>query len=781
MPTTVDEKTADTKQDGNSLSPPEIGKDPINRGVSRNEWLVCTAAFAFDLEIGQAVECMYPIGALSPRDAKTLSFLAFPDSNLTRADTDDISCLYSFRFRCQDPVMSDQFFEANSNSGRSRYLFATCLFRQHRDDGNLRGFYQKTIAVVSRHPFTDLWSSVVSGPMAEAYSKAERCGKGAAQVLQEVWMETSQWPKPKPAKRVNLPIMSTRIPYLVPIGGSVAKPNRKVVGSNPSGSPSGGGHAVLTPRTPVSGSRERFRETVCGDGDVSLEKTLTYLYADSRQVEKRSKKRGTLRGLVTATRQQQQPSEQQTAASSSSATSEGSSDGGGVGGLSLSSTLQGHQVPWFLYSEVSVSRSLWPLMGSLWHLWEMAITGVPMLVYTPRQLPSAVSNAVLAILSLIQPIQYKGDYRPYFTIYDPDYEYYKTAPSGALQSCIIGITSPMAFAQLSQNFPVVVVLDGDGSSSSKKKEDCAPLPDKVIIQQQGSSYIAISPLLCSSSSNTRTLTSKFMEVTGAASVMAAMDGGTGGQKTEYRRDLERWKLDLPSNSSVLKQLQVVSFSDGKERQSAAFAIDDAILNRHFQSLTCSFLAPFIEPYLSVEDAKRRIKSSPLSPTPLLPPFDLSSLLTSLELPPSCPGPISDLKAIKLQQLYRKFVVESPNFWAWMKSQEENSFERIIRYHAKVLCDSERVDQCATGIRSIGDFDAAITVVRQVRDDPSVRRLKRVTKASSSAVQTAVGSSGSSDGRSSPRREELLEARLSRTMKMLSDRRKDFIQSHVQVY
>ncbi|KAF4706363.1 Protein dennd6a, partial [Perkinsus olseni] len=141
----------------------------------------------------------YPVGALSPRDAKTLSFLAFPDSNLTRADTEDISCLYSFRFRCQDPVMSDDFFEAGSTSDKSRYLFATCLFRQHRDEDNPRGFYQKTIAVISRHPFTDLWSRVVSGPMIEAYAAAEQCGR-CSQVLQQVWMDTCKWPKPKPAK-----------------------------------------------------------------------------------------------------------------------------------------------------------------------------------------------------------------------------------------------------------------------------------------------------------------------------------------------------------------------------------------------------------------------------------------------------------------------------------------------------------------------------------------------------------------------------------------------------
>ncbi|KAF4662194.1 Protein dennd6a [Perkinsus olseni] len=739
------------------------------RETSPNEWLVCTAAFAFDLEVGQAVECMYPVGALSPRDAKTLSFLAFPDSNLTRADTEDISCLYSFRFRCQDPVMSDDFFEAGSTSDKSRYLFATCLFRQHRDEDNPRGFYQKTIAVISRHPFTDLWSRVVSGPMIEAYAAAEQYGR-CSQVLQQVWMDTCKWPKPKPAKRVNLSILSTRISYLVPIGGSVTKPYRKVVGSNPNSSPVGPSAILTSPRTPVSGSRERPKERVCGVGDVSLEKTLTYLYTDSGQIEGPARKHGTLRGLLSATKRP--PGEK-------------SAD---PRALSLTSTLQGHQVPWFLYPEVSVSRNLWPLMGSLWHLWEMAITGVPMLVYTPRQLPSAASNAVLAILSLIQPVQYKGDYRPYFTIYDPDYEYYKTAPAGALRPCILGITSPMAFAQLSQNFPVVVVLDSADGDESDQKGEAPPLADKVIIQQQGCSYVAISPILCSSSSNTRTLTSKFMEVTGAASVMAAMDGtggNGGGQGEDYRKDVGRWKLDLPPNASVLKQLQIVSPKDGEERRAAVFAIDDAILNQHFQTLTCCFLAPFIDPYLSVEKAKRSIKSSPLSPTPLLPPFDLPTLLATLSLPPDCPEPLNGLRPIKLEELYRKFVVESPNFGPWIRSQREKAFERIVRYHAKVLCDGKGMTQClAASLRNIADFDSAITVVRQVRDDPSVRRLSRLGKASSSAVQTPVGSSGSSDETregKSPRQQSLLQVRLSDTIRLLSALRKDFIQSHVQVF
>lgn len=110
---------------------------------------------------------------------------------------------------------------------------------------------------------------------------------------------------------------------------------------------------------------------------------------------------------------------------------------------------------------------------------------------------------------------------------------------------------------------MVVVIDSDDKGD--QKTDAPQLSDKVVIQQQGGSYVgrhmrcmpmrcplqvAVSPLLCSSSSNTRTLGSKLMEVTGAASVMGVLDvpsggggeGGGGRQTDEYRKDVGRWKL-----------------------------------------------------------------------------------------------------------------------------------------------------------------------------------------------------------------------------------------------
>ncbi len=68
--------------------------------------------------------------------------------------------------------------------------------------------------------------------------------------------------------------------------------------------------------------------------------------------------------------------------------------------------------------DVGLFGSFRGLTVHLWHLWELAIRGEPVLVVAPT--PAEASNAVLAIVSLVAPLPYAGEYRPYFTLYDRD-------------------------------------------------------------------------------------------------------------------------------------------------------------------------------------------------------------------------------------------------------------------------------------------------------------------------------------------------------------------------
>ena len=73
-----------------------------------------------------------------------------------------------------------------------------------------------------------------------------------------------------------------------------------------------------------------------------------------------------------------------------------------------------------MYQEAGLYTSLGGLISAqLWHLWLLVLTGEPLLVYGPR--PDIVSRAVLALASLIAPVHYGGDVRPYMTIHDPDF------------------------------------------------------------------------------------------------------------------------------------------------------------------------------------------------------------------------------------------------------------------------------------------------------------------------------------------------------------------------
>ena len=58
------------------------------------------------------------------------------------------------------------------------------------------------------------------------------------------------------------------------------------------------------------------------------------------------------------------------------------------------------------------------LLPHLWTLWELVVTGRDILVWAPS--PELASRVVTALVSLAAPLAYGGDFRPYITPYDSD-------------------------------------------------------------------------------------------------------------------------------------------------------------------------------------------------------------------------------------------------------------------------------------------------------------------------------------------------------------------------
>jgi len=54
------------------------------------------------------------------------------------------------------------------------------------------------------------------------------------------------------------------------------------------------------------------------------------------------------------------------------------------------------------------------------------------------------SEAVLGLLSIIYPLEYQTDYKPYFTIYDPEYREVQNLYDKKIAKCaLIGVTNPL--------------------------------------------------------------------------------------------------------------------------------------------------------------------------------------------------------------------------------------------------------------------------------------------------------------------------------------------------
>lgn len=67
--------------------------------------------------------------------------------------------------------------------------------------------------------------------------------------------------------------------------------------------------------------------------------------------------------------------------------------------------------------QVDVFTPLQSQLSRLWHLWELALLGKPLLVMSPS--PSDCSAAVAALISLMAPVPFSADFRPYYTIQVP--------------------------------------------------------------------------------------------------------------------------------------------------------------------------------------------------------------------------------------------------------------------------------------------------------------------------------------------------------------------------
>lgn len=175
------------------------------------EWLHCVCVVTFDLELGQALECIYPHHTeLSETERSNICYLAFPDSNSgCMGDTE-----YSFRIRKTQLKNSKKWPDFEKDCpvtllSDPTHLYGYVFFRQVRDKTLRRGYFQKSVVLLSSLPYFKFFKDIADIIAPEYFDNGELC-------LEAACHDIDRWPSPVPGKTLNLPLMGMVLHVRIP-------------------------------------------------------------------------------------------------------------------------------------------------------------------------------------------------------------------------------------------------------------------------------------------------------------------------------------------------------------------------------------------------------------------------------------------------------------------------------------------------------------------------------------------------------------------------------------
>ncbi|KAL7979753.1 hypothetical protein Chor_008091 [Crotalus horridus] len=451
---------------GRGFPPPAL----LPRG-RLSAWLECVCAVTFDLELGQALEVgggrggevrpvrsggltaallppqrIYPPeGSLTEKEVRGEggvgsvrgSSLAPPFSRQPFSPPRRGRASATWPSRTPTPVRSlgdTQFsFRFRRSAGRRRaaegerrcsreappglqpepaHLFGYVFFRQVRDRSVQRGYFQKSLVLVTRLPYVNLFHSLLHLIAPEYFEKLDPC-------LEAVCSEIDQWPPPVPGQTLNLPVMGVVIQVWM-----------------------GGGASCQVPPSVAS---------FCQEGSSLQGGRLTWCSAlggagHAKRPDQALPRRSVKPWLLLL-------------------------PNGCDGGVSCSSRHKVLPFPpclsFFLaqnllpaplvlpsVAELDLFRCFQSVLVHVQLLWELILLGEPLVVVAPS--PTMSSEVVLALASCLAPLKYCCDFRPYFTIHDSEFKEYTTRTQGP-PSVLLGVTNPF-FIKMLQHWPHILRL-----------------------------------------------------------------------------------------------------------------------------------------------------------------------------------------------------------------------------------------------------------------------------------------------------------------------------------
>ena len=257
-------------------------------------------------------------------------------------------------------------------------------------------------------------------------------------------------------------------------------------------------------------------------------------------------------------------------------------------------------------SEMDLFTCFLPVIEHMHNLWELVLTAEPLVVMAST--PALSSATVQFLTTIIYPLSYCADYRPFYTIHDSDFKDITGSNSVALPNIILGVTNPF-FGKALNSWPHLIRL-GDQSHHQMPK----------------------SPAHRNKAKNN-----------GAASKFK-LDSKPGVYSTS-KPMLER---DKDFVKRVLKGVQLKRPPE----------VQSALIRRHFLELTQTFMIPLERYIAGLMPLAKNI--SPYRAAPTVRPFSPEDFLASLE---SCGPQLTSTLKGDWTGLYKRFF-KSPNFVGW---------------------------------------------------------------------------------------------------------------------
>jgi hypothetical protein len=384
--------------------------------------------------------------------------------------------------------------------------------------------------------------------------------------------------------------------------------------------------------------------------------------------------------------------------------------------LCLLPKARGQQAPATgLFTDADIFTPFAGQIRNIWTLWEILLLGEPLLVAAPT--PAACSEACSALASLIAPLPYSADYRPYFTIHDPAFGSFSSGsmPENTINAStpslniendtnnnnsreavpikknlpsLVGVTNPFTIKSLA-HWPNILstgytsLTNGGGEESTTTSTSVSGSSTKAGTQLNGTRP---------HSSNGNGSGSTFFSSSASASSARGVIGSilrrpslpeairrriTGSSASSKALSLLNDPTDtawlsyrplLQPDTEVLSSLVIPEMGDGVARRRRLGQMNSAILRRHFEELGRAVvfpLLPFITP----------------APPPPLPPQSSSSPSVAA----SCPPPLPELDTT---ELIKNIVSGDVNIPEILVKRCGNGNKRVLaEFYKRLLTES----------------------------------------------------------------------------------------------